>query len=164
MSERHFVWGPGSRWAEGPGIKEKGLGKWWKQLFIFCHFLGEGSGIHRSWTVYLRSAGTPLSPNVSVEAQRSHWFLVTPRSQSSTCCSDACSDVALICRTRLSFAAFVRAVGQKRPQYYVSGSLSWDCAWPEICFYWDSFSSILNSCFWDDNNRLNRCNTLYLRF
>lgn len=41
MSERHFVWGPRSRWAEGPGIKEKGLGKWWKQLFIFCHFLRE---------------------------------------------------------------------------------------------------------------------------
>ncbi len=58
------------------------------------------------------------------------------RSQSSTCCSDACSDVALICRTRLSFAAFVRAVGQELLQYYVPGSLSW----LRLCLAWNLLS------------------------
>lgn len=57
---------------------------------------------------------TPSSPNVLLETQRPLSVLATPSSQSSTCCSGACSDVALICRTCLSFTAFVSAVSQTK--------------------------------------------------
>ncbi len=118
MSERHFVWGPGSRWAEGPGSRRKGWENGESSYLYFTVSSVRGAGFTEvGWFICglwkysgLIESSRPPPP---------------PRSQSSTCCSDACSDVALICRTRLSFAAFVRAVGQELLQCYVPGSLSW---------------------------------------
>lgn len=92
---------------------------------------------------------TPPSPNVLLETQRPLSVLATPSSQSSTCCSDACSDVALNRRTCLSFTAFVSAVSQMLLQYYISGSLSLlrlCLAWNMLLLWLVLFCSILNIC------------------
>lgn len=160
MSERHFVWGPRSRWAEGPGIKEKGLGEWWKQLFIFCHFLHERRVT--PWAAFTEVGrcvcglrGLVSSPQTCSWNTAPHSVPATPGSRINTCCSGAQWRGIDLPHVSVSLCFCQCSHSAKRccRITFLGPEVCWDVlglkyGFTVTCF----FLSVLNICFLDDDN------------
>lgn len=129
----------------GPGLRRKVWGNWWKQLFIFCHFLPlkrvtpwVGFTEIGLYICGLRRLISLSSPCVHLEVQWAHSARVTPALKVAPAVR---SDVALICCTaRVSLSLYLSVQSAKR---YCSITLldlkgfqvSWDCAWAKVWVY-----------------------------